>query len=45
MKKVILALFIVLSIFSIGVVNASNDNVLGESAAGQIIQIKEKHLR
>ncbi|MBO5478642.1 MAG: hypothetical protein J6A04_02875 [Clostridia bacterium] len=44
MKKIILTLFVVLSIFSVGAVYASSDNVLGESTAGQIIQIKEKQL-
>ncbi len=44
MKKVVLAFFIMLGILSVGVVNASNDNVLKESTAGQIIEIKEKQL-
>ena len=44
MKKIVLAFFIILSILSVGVVNASNDNVLKESTAGQIIEIKEKQL-
>ena len=44
MKKVVLALFIMFSIFSIGAVNASNNGTLGNSTAGQIIQIKEKQL-
>lgn len=45
MKKIVLSLFVIFSIFSVGAVYASNDNVLAESAAGQIIQIKEKQLK
>lgn len=45
MKKVIITLFVMLSIFSVGTVYASSDNVLGESTAGQIIEIKEKQLQ
>jgi hypothetical protein len=44
MKKIVIALFIMLSIFSVGAVNATSSNILDESAAGQIIQIKEKQL-
>ena len=45
MKKIVLTLFIMLSIFSVGAVNASNDSSTeGNSTAGQIIQIKEKQL-
>ena len=45
MKKIILTLFVMLSVFSVGAVYASDANILGESAAGQIIQIKEKQLQ
>lgn len=45
MKKIIIALFIMLSVFSVSAVYASNDNLLGESTAGQIIEIKEKQLK
>jgi hypothetical protein len=44
MKKLVIALFITLSIFSVGTAYASSDNILGESTAGQIIEIKEKQL-
>lgn len=45
MKKIVLSLFVALCVFSIGAVYASNDNVLAESGAGQIIEIKEKQLK
>jgi hypothetical protein len=44
MKKLVIALFAVLSIFSVGTVYATSDNISNESAAGQIIEIKEKQL-
>jgi hypothetical protein len=44
MKKIVIALFVVLGIFSVGAVYATSDNILGESTAGQIIEIKEKQL-
>lgn len=44
MKKIVIALFIMLSVFSVSAVNASSDNLIGDSTAGQIIQIKEKQL-
>lgn len=44
MKKIILTLFVVLSVFSVGAVYASSENVL-QGTAGQIIEIKEKQLQ
>lgn len=44
MKKIVIALFIMLSVFSVGAVDASSSNLLGDSTAGQIIQIKDKQL-
>lgn len=44
MKKIVVSLFVVLSIFCAGSVYASSDNLLADSTAGQIIQIKEKQM-
>lgn len=44
MKKIVVSLFVMLSIFCVGSVYANSKNVLTESSAGQIIQIKEKQM-
>ena len=45
MKKIIISLLIAFSIFGICYVYAANDNVLGEKAAGQLVEIKEKEMK
>ena len=44
MRKVIVSLFVVFSIFCLNSVYASSSNVLEDSTTGQIIQIKEKQM-
>lgn len=45
MKKIIISLLIAFSVFGICYVYAANDNVLGEKAAGQLVEIKEKEMK
>lgn len=45
MKKIVISLLIAFSIFGICYVYAANDNVLGEKAAGQLVEIKEKEMK
>ena len=45
MKKIIIALFAVICVFCGCAVYATGDNVLAESAAGQIVEIKDKELK
>ena len=45
MKKIVIVLAIMLSIFGVSAVYASSDNVLSESSAGQLIEIKEKQMK
>lgn len=45
MKKIIITLFVMLSIFSVGAVYATNDNDLAGSTAGKIVEIKEQQLQ
>ncbi len=45
MKKVVISLIVILSIFGSCSVFASTDNILAESSAGQLIEIKEKQLK
>ncbi len=42
MKKIIVSMLIVFSVFLTGYVQAANDTVLNEEATGQLIEIKEK---
>ncbi len=45
MKKIIVSIFVVISMFFTYSVYATTTNVLDESAAGQLVEIKEKELK
>ena len=45
MKKIIITLFVMLIVFSVGAVYATNDNNLGQTTAGKIVEIKEQQLQ
>ena len=45
MKKIIITVFIMLIVFSVGAVYATNDNGLAETTAGKIVEIKEQQLQ
>lgn len=45
MKKIVIALIIVMAVFCGCSVYATTDNILSESGAGQLVEIKEKELK
>lgn len=45
MKKIIITVFIMLIVFSVGSVYATNDNKLAGTTAGKIVEIKEQQLQ
>ena len=44
MKKIVVALFIVMSVFLSYSVYATSDNILEGTTAGQLVEIKDKEL-